>query len=556
MLKTLQIHNYVLIDSLEIQFPAGLIIITGQTGAGKSILLGALSLVLGGKSEIGMIGGQGDTCVVEAEFDVPGDLAAQEIIRQHDLEWEDGRLTLRRVLNRNGRARAFINDVPVAVSVLQQLSQRLVDIHSQNETQLLSDHRFQLDILDHYAGNSALLEKYSQHWNETLAARQRLDQVSARISQMELQKEFNQSLLEKLEAAHLQEGELEELELEQKQLANAEEIKMALCSVESALASDQDDRPSLNSMLKEAVKLLEKVSRYVPQAEELASRMESSRLELQDVISEVSDLEMGTEVSQERLDTVEERMSLLYDLMKKHGCQDISTLIAVRESLSQSVVDSSRLEEEKQLLEKWIAESETELSSLASQLSTSRMEALKPFASQILMSLKSLELDYAVFDIRMETVPLSRSGQDAITFLFSSTGKDPVDVAKCASGGEKSRIMLCLKALMAQYTAMPSMIFDEIDTGVSGSVADKMGSLICEMGKDMQVFAITHLPQVAAKGNAHFMVSKTIEETGKAVTHIHKISGDSRISEIARLLSGSSITPEAVANAKSLLNLI
>ena len=554
MLKTLQIKNYVLIDSLEIQFPAGLIIITGQTGAGKSILLGALSLALGGKSDVGMIGAKGETCVVEAVFEVPDDIAAKKIIEENDLEWEEGRLTLRRVLNRSGRARAFINDAPVSVNVLHLLSQRLLDIHSQNQTMLLSDRRFQLSVLDHYAGNTDLLGKYTQLWLQVNEARHQLEEIDARLSRLALEKDFNESLLGKLEDARLRDGEMEELDQEQKQLANAEEIKSSLCAVESLLASEEDDRPSLDSMLREASRQLEKISRYVPQTKDLASRMESSRLELEDVLSEVSDLEMGTEVSQDRLETVEDRMSLLYDLMKKHGCSTIAELISVREQLAQTVVDSSRLEEERQEIGKKLSEDEASLVALAGQLSASRKKAAGPFAANILSSLKSLELEYAVFDVQLEKADLSSTGQDAILFRFSSTGQNPVDVAKCASGGEKSRIMLCLKSMMARYTSMPSMVFDEIDTGVSGSVADKMGSMICRMGQDMQVFAITHLPQVAAKGNVHFKVSKIVEGAGSAVTRIDKISGDSRISEIARLLSGSSITPEAIANAESLLN--
>jgi len=551
MLRSLQIRNYVLIDSLDIDFPAGLVIITGQTGAGKSIILGALSLLLGAKADASMVGENAENCIVEGEFHVDDDPAIREVLDASGMDWNGGNFIIRRVLGKSGRSRSFVNDEPVTVGMLSEIAGRLIDIHSQHETLLLADKSFQLSILDHYAGNAELLDSCSSAYKNVSSLRSRLAEVEERLRKLSLEKDFNQSLFDKLEAANLRDGELEELEEEQKILANAEELKETFFAAENML-SGSDDRASVDSLLKEAGRQLEKAGRLVEKAVDLSKRLESSRLEIEDILAEVTDLEGSTEVSGERLEFVEDRMSLLYDLMKKHGCRTVAELIAERDALSEALYDSTALEEEKASLMKALEEGEKELADAAARLHESRLKARKPFAEAIEKSIHFLELDNAVFDVEISEVPVSASGSDAVRFLFSSTGKNPIDVAKCASGGEMSRIMLCLKAMMARYANMPTLIFDEIDTGVSGSVADKMGSMICEMGKDMQVFAITHLPQVAAKGDAHYLVTKSSAE-GRTITGIRSISGEDRIQEIARMLSGAQITAQARENAKALL---
>lgn len=561
MLKALHIKNYVLIDSLDIEFPAGLVIITGQTGAGKSILLGALSLVMGSRADSSVIGAAGDNCVVEAEFEVndeDGSLRQYLDENEIDLDPVDGKgqLTIRRILNSNGRSRSFVNDSPASLKVLSMLSSRLIDIHSQHETMLLSDKQFQMSMLDHFAGDSGLLQSCRTRWERLTGLKNDLDEVNANLSRTNAEKDYNQAQFERLDSAHLKDGELEELETEQKQLANAEEIKSSLYQVENYFSPSgddaQDDRMSIDSMLKESSRILDKLSSYIPSASALSERIESARLELDDVLSEVSDLESGTEISDERLQEVEERLSLLYDLLKKYSCSQVSELIELRDRLSESLADTSVLESRKSALEKEIGEAEKDLAAACSDLHDARAKAVPGFSENICNSIRSLELDRAVFDVVLEPCKPGPDGSDTILFRFSSTGKSPVDVAKCASGGEMSRIMLCLKAMMARYTNMPSMIFDEIDTGVSGSVADKMGSMICSMGDYMQVFAITHLPQVAAKGDAHYIVTKEFDGD-RAISSIRKISGEDRVMEVARILSGSRVTPEAIANAKSLL---
>ena len=556
MLSRLQVRNYILIDSLEVDFPEGLIIITGQTGAGKSILLGALSLLMGAKADAGVVSEGADNCVVEAEFTADtSDSYLREILEENDVEWDGGHLIVRRVVNRSGRSRAFVNDSPVAVTLLQEIASRLVDVHSQHQTLLLSDKRFQLDLLDHYAGNLQLRSQCADLWHELSSVRKEIRSLEDSISGMNAQKDYNQAQYDQLVAASLSEGELSRLEEEQKQLANADEIKSGLCAAEELLASSSGESWPVDALLKEAGKMLSKVGRYLPAASSLSDRLDSCRLELDDILSEVSNINSSTEISQDRLAAVEERMSLLYGLMHKHGCRTEQELILLRDRLADEFSDTAALEERLEDLRKRALQAEAALESAAGQLHLSRKEAQPVFQQIITESIRDLELPYAVFEAELLPAPISSSGKDTIAFRFSASGAAPVDVAKCASGGELSRIMLALKAFRAQYAQMPTMIFDEIDTGVSGSVADKMGSMICRMGEYMQVFAITHLPQVAAKGKAHYLVSKDIDpQTSAAVSKIERLSDEQRVLEVARMLSGSKLTDAAVANAISLLN--
>ncbi len=544
MLRSLNVRNYVLIDSLEIDFPEGLVIITGQTGAGKSILLGALGLVLGGKADASLVGAHGDTCVVEAEFSAGEDERLKEILRENDLE-ESGSLVIRRTLNRTGRSRSFVNDEPVALPVLQALAERLIDIHGQHQTLRLADPAFRMSLLDHYAGNTGRIDACKTAWNALQGIRKELAEVTDRIQRLSAEKEWNEALYARLEAAKLRDGELEELDAEQKQLAHAEELKELLCGCEEILFPTE---MPITAQLKEVGKRASRAARFIPALESLTQRLESARLELEDIAEELESANARIDVSPERLEQVEDRMSLLYDLMKKHGVQTVGELIAERDRLSEALFDSTALLDRRDGLRKSLAEAEKAYDAAAKALHDARKKASKGFASSILESLTFLELDHAVFQVELADAPEGPAGRDAVRFLFSSTGKAPQDLAKVASGGELSRIMLSLKAMMARYTAMPTLIFDEIDSGVSGSAADKMGQMICRMGEDMQVFAITHLPQVAAKGNAHYLVSKENDATS-----IRALSPEERVREIARMLSGSVVTEAAVANAEALL---
>ena len=557
MLARLQVRNYVLIDSLEIDFPEGLIIITGQTGAGKSILLGALSLVMGAKADASMISDGADNCVVEAEFSVSDqDGTLRTLVEENDVEWEDGSLMIRRVVNRSGRSRSFINDCPVQVSVLQEISSHLIDVHSQHQTLLLADRRFQIDTLDRYAGVSELKAECAQLWRTLNSLKTELSSVEEQIAHLAADREYNEAQYRQLEAAGVRVGELAELEEEQKQLANAEEIRTGLLSVEELFtaASSQGEIRSLDSSLKEVTRILTRVGRYVPLASELSERVDQTRRELDDVLSEVASLNSRIDVSDERLEQVETRMSMLYALLHKHSCIDEAELIALKDRFSEMLFDSTRLDERKMQLLDELTSTQKELENVADRIHEARVKASGPFASDMTDAVRGLELPYAVFETRISPASLSATGRDAVSFLFSASGSNAVDLAKCASGGELSRIMLALKAMRARFVNMPTMVFDEIDTGVSGSVADKIGTMICQMGDNMQVFAITHLPQVAAKGSAHYLVSKEIDPShSKAVSQIKRLSDEQRVMEVARMLSGSVLTDAAVQNARSLL---
>lgn len=544
-----------MIDSLDISFPEGLIIISGQTGAGKSIVLGALSLLLGAKADASVLGAGADNCVVEAVFVLPeSDLSLKAKLEENDIELENGELILRRVVSHSGRSRSFMNDTPVTLPVLQSVGARLVDIHSQHQTLLLTDHAFQLSLLDHFAGNVKLLEESREAYSKVRALETELSSLTSKLAALSEERDYTQSRFDKLDKANLRDGEMEELEVERKQLANAEEIKQGLFSAQQVFSASDGERVALVAALKEARRSLEKVSEYVPEAASLAGRIESSRVELADIEEEISDLNSKVEVSGDRLQDVEERLSFLYDLLRQFSVSTVAELVAKREELSSKLFDSTAFEERIAAIGKELEAAKAKYDGICLRLDEARRKVSPEFSETVTASVRSLDLDHAIFSVDVSEAPASPSGKNSVAFLFSASGSKPVDVGKCASGGEMSRLMLCLKAMMARFVNMPTLVFDEIDTGVSGGAADKMGRMICSMGRDMQVFAITHLPQVAAKGDAHFLVEKEYDVMGlKASTSVRQISGDERVMEIARMLSGTEITPAAIANANVLL---
>lgn len=551
MLLSLHIRNYILIDSLDIEFPEGLVIITGQTGAGKSILMEALSFLAGAKADASMISPGASSLMVEAEFESDDDTVS-ELLEENDIETDGKRIVVRRVMSSSGRSRSFVNDCPVVLGVLQGISSRLVDIHSQHKSLLLVDGGFQLSVLDSFAGNAEILSACRSAWKELQSVRADLAELRSSLAALRAEKDYNSEQLARLDEAKLESGELEALEEEQKSLANAEQIKEALSAAASSLDSDGEIE-GVSVLLKNAVRRLEQISAYLPDAAGLASRLESSRIEIDDVCSELESIDSRLDMSPERLEAVEERMSLLYSLMRRHGCSSVDELIAVRNAFAEKVVSSESIEEKISLLE---GEEKSDLarwSDLSAKLGESRRKAAPLMSSRILDSLRFLELENSSFEIRIEPKAGGADGCDRVSFLFSSGGDEPRELSKVASGGEISRIMLSLKALMAKSAGMPTLVFDEIDTGVSGSVADRIGQMICSMGKDMQVFSITHLPQVAAKGDAHYVVSKSMSPDGRTVSMVRRVDGEDRVKEIARLLSGSEITEAALQNARVLL---
>ena len=536
MLSRLSISNYALISSLDITFPDGLVIITGETGAGKSILLGALSLVLGKRADSSVFSDNTRNCVVEAEF--------------HDKSGEE--YILRRVITPAGRSRSFLNDEPVSLADLAAISNRIIDIHGQHQHLLLTDPDYRLGVIDHFAGTAPLLDEYKKIYDEYTAVEDEAASLEKSIAEEERDAEYRQFQLHKLQEAALVSGEMEALEQEQKALAHAEDIRTGL---DAAYACLNPHDISVSQLLKDAATRLSKFAAWDDRLESLAARLESSRIEISDIEREIEDISSSVTVSPQRLDEVEERMSLIYSLERKYGCADVDELIALRDSLATALGGTEQMRDRLSALRQRQQELGTQREALARRLSEQRRAASGSLSEALQEAVRSLEMPHAVFRAEISGKGrLTATGGDNLDFMFSANGEQSLrDISKVASGGELSRVMLALKGLLARYTSMPTMIFDEIDTGVSGRIADKMGNMIGRMGQNMQIMAITHLPQIASKKGAHYLVYKEFGPDGKASTGIRRIEGEERVMEVARMLSGSELTPAAVENARELL---
>ena len=536
MLSRLSISNYALISSLDITFPDGLVIITGETGAGKSILLGALSLVLGKRADSSVFCDNTRNCVVEAEF--------------HDKSGEE--YILRRVITPAGRSRSFLNDEPVSLADLAAISNRIIDIHGQHQHLLLTDPDYRLGVIDHFAGTAPLLDEYKKIYDEYTAVEDEAASLEKSIAEEERDAEYRQFQLHKLQEAALVSGEMETLEQEQKALAHAEDIRTGLDAVYACLNPHDI---SVSQLLKDAATRLSKFAAWDDRLESLAARLESSRIEISDIEREIEDISSSVTVSPQRLDEVEERMSLIYPLERKYGCADVDELIALRDSLATALGGTEQMRDRLSALRQRQQELGTQREALARRLSEQRRAASGSLSEALQEAVRSLEMPHAVFRAEISGKGrLTATGGDNLDFMFSANGEQSLrDISKVASGGELSRVMLALKGLLARYTSMPTMIFDEIDTGVSGRIADKMGNMIGRMGQNMQIMAITHLPQIASKKGAHYLVFKEFGPDGKASTGIRRIEGEERVMEVARMLSGSELTPAAVENARELL---
>lgn len=537
MLTRLSISNYALISSLDITFPDGLIIITGETGAGKSILLGALSLILGKRADASVFSDTSRNCVVEAEF--------------HDRRTGEEYI-LRRVITPAGRSRSFLNDEPVSLTDLAAISSRIIDIHEQHQHLLLTDPDFRLGVIDHFAGTAPLLEEYRRVYGEYESKDSEIRSLEDSIAEAERDSEYRRFQLGRLQEARLVSGEQEALESEQKVLAHAEDIRSGL---ESAYSSLNPEELSVAQLLKDAAARLSKYSSYDSRLQPLADRLDSCRIEVSDIEREIEDISSGITVSPERLEAVEERMSLIYSLQRKYGCDSVDALIALRDSLAASLSGTEEQQERLAKLKKELEVLGRRRRELADRLSEQRRGACDALSSELQEDIRSLEMPHAVFRaVVTPTEKLTLSGGDRLDFMFSANGPASLrDISKVASGGELSRVMLSLKGLLARYTSLPTMIFDEIDTGVSGRIADKMGDMIGRMGERMQIFAITHLPQIASKKGTHYLVYKEFGTDGTAATGIRRLDGEERVAEVARMLSGSELTSAAVENARELL---
>ncbi|MBP9018260.1 MAG: DNA repair protein RecN [Bacteroidales bacterium] len=538
MLKSLSIENYALIENLEIDFPEGFIIITGETGAGKSILMGAISLLFGGKADPSILKNRNKNCIVEATFQVDA----------------DREITLRRVINHNGKSRSFVDDEPVSASTLKELSEKLIDIHAQHQHLLLANSDFQLSVLDSYAENWQLLSEYQKDYELLNELTHNYNSLKSKIEKEESESDYIKFQLNQLKEARLSPGELEELEEEQRLLNNAESIKNSLFTI-SNLISPQGSETSVLQNLKEASTICSKLANDYKIAAALADRIETCRIELKDIEEEITNKAEEIRIDPERSLIVEERLSELYTLLKKHHADKVEKLVEIMKELEDKslMTDNHRIDLEK--MEREIEECKIKRSQLAEKLHSRRVKASKGFSEDMLSSIKELEMPHASFYAEISQLSqYNLYGNDSVTFFFSANKNiPPRELAKVASGGELSRIMLCLKAIMASGKGMPSMIFDEIDSGVSGSIADKMGNLLYDLSKKMQIFAITHLPQIASKGNCHLLVFKDFDDKGVTKTNIKKIEGEERVLEIARMLSGSELTQAAIANARELL---
>ena len=533
MLKRLLIENYALIDHLDILFPGGLVISTGETGAGKSILLGALSLVLGGRSDVSVLQDPARNCVVEAVF-----------------EEEGSERIFRRVVTPQGRSRGFIDDEPASVEMLRAAAGRLVDVHAQHQQLLLSERDFQRTVLDCHAGARDAWAAHRRNYQAWLDARAALQELEARIAASEREHDYLEFQYRQLEAAALREGEMDELDAEQRRLAHSEAVREQLARVEQLFEGSDG---SLESRLKEATAALERVAPYFPEFEAFGERLESARIELKDIRDEVSSRGEKVQYDPQRLEAVEERLATLHELLRKFHVGTEAELIAVREELSARLGAGLDDRQACARLRNEVEAAEAACRQSAENLHALREKAAPGLAARLQEQVRALELPRARFAVQLETGPMGPDGSDEICFLFDANERGLQALSKCASGGELSRIMLCIKALLAEYQGMPTLIFDEIDSGVSGSVAEKMGRLIADMGRRMQVMAITHLPQVASQGCSHLLVYKEDGPQGLR-TAIRPLTGEDRVREIARMLSGADITPEALANARVLLD--
>ena len=549
MLSKLTVRNYALIRELDLTLGNGLTIITGETGAGKSIILGALSLILGARADSTVLLDKNEKCVVEGTFGI-GDYDIEDFFINNDLDYESIAI-LRREINPAGKSRAFINDTPVTVNILKELGEKLIDIHSQHQTLMLSDNSFQISIIDSFAGTSPLKIDYRNSFSNFRKLSREYEELKEKADRNKADLEYYHFQLNQLEEAKLIEGEQDELEKEQELLSHAEEIKQVL-SGSSALFSGEET--SVLASLRAIKSNLGKISSWLPSGESILSRIDSSYIELDDLAGEIEKLARNIESDPDRIISVNNRLDLLYSLIQKHRVKNLEELILKREEIRAKINSIVTGDERVEKLENILKKESEYLAVLSGKLTEKRKSVVAGIESKVTSLLKQLGMPNARFRVILSRIQdFTVNGVDTADFLFSSNRQvEPENLSRIASGGELSRVMLSLKSLLSRNNNLPTIIFDEIDAGVSGEVADKVGQILSGMGKDMQVVNITHLPQVAARGTSHFHVFK--EDRGDStITMIKLLSPDERIIEVARLLSGSEVTDTAIKNAKELI---
>lgn len=551
MLKTLIIHNYVLIDRLELDFEHGFTSITGETGAGKSILLGAIALLMGQRADSSIVRPGSEKCIIEAHFGIVDDTVRQ-LLEAEDIEVDDQSLIIRREISVKGKSRAFVNDTPAPLSLLKQLSEYLIDIHSQHKNLLLGDAHFQLSVLDLYSDNHKERKLYGEAYRELNRLKKALDEARQIASEALREQDYLQFQYTQLEEANLQAGELARLEAEEQQLSHALDIKSGL---QRSFAALDDDERGAQPALSVALDALGSIQGYWSDAEELYERLKSVRLEIRDVAATISRAEDYIEYDPERLGFISQRIDLLNNLLSKHGKESEEELIALREEIDAKLNAMSSSDAYIAELEQALVEAQARVKELADLLYTQRLEASRNIEKTLIEGLKELGMPHVRFSIELEhSEQYTPSGADVVTYLFSANKEiAPEPVADIASGGEISRLMLCIKSLIADRRHLPTIIFDEIDTGVSGDIADRIGQILQQMGANMQVMAVTHLPQIAAAGDRHIYIYKE-HSTSATLSHIRYLSEAERIEEIARMQSGNNLSSVTLAAAKELLH--
>ena len=549
MLKHLAISNYALIDSLSISFDDGFSVITGETGAGKSILLGALGFVLGDRTDSSIMLDETKKCLVEATFIVDNE-RFKSFFEENDLDCDE-ELILRRELSPTKKSRAFINDTPVTAQQLKELGTQLVDIHSQHDSLLLTNADFQLEIIDNAANNNALLNDYQKVYHRFVLLRNELKSLREMAQKNVAENDFLTFLLDELVKADLQEGEYEEVSQKLELLENAEEVKTLLAQSLSTLSESEY---SILSQLNDLKSSVDHLRRYIPQAEQYLERIDSTKIELKDIAQDLDSLQDSTQFDASSLNEIQERFDLIQRLMMKHHVNDYAEMLKIREDLQKKVGAFANIDEQIVAKEREVKSCEKDLTKLAGELTAKRKKVKVSFEKSVTEIIRQLKMPHGVFEIEIsESSEFSNTGRDKVRFLFSANkGIAPDDMSRVASGGELSRLMLAIKAVAAESSYIPTLIFDEIDTGVSGEVASKLGDIMQKMGESLQIVSITHLPQIASKAQNHFFVYKD-ETEQKTRSCIRQLSHDERVTEIAKMLSNDKITPEAIKAAEVIL---
>ena len=552
MLKQLYIKNFTLIDELNISLYPGFSVITGETGAGKSIILGAIGLLLGNRADSKAIKAGRDRCVIEAHFDLSR-YGMQKFFDDNDIDYDADDTIIRRELTAAGKSRAFINDTPVPLTRMRELGEQLVDIHSQHQNLLLQKEDFQLNVVDIIAQDADQLKVYQKEYYAYRKAKELLEELRAEIAKNRENEEFMRFQHKELDDANLQEGELEQLEQEAETLSHSEDIKTALFEADNALSGDDD---SILDKLKNATHQLENICDVYPSMADVAGRMQSSYIELKDIAQEISSSVDHVEFDPNRLDAINTRLDKLYTLQQKFHVETVTELIATRDRIAEQLSHIDNGDEDIEEKEKEVAALLVKAEKQAALLTSIRQKSAKAIEKEMKGRLIPLGIPNVRFEIAFADKPLSGNGADKVSFLFSANKSTQLQpVSQVASGGEIARVMLSLKAMISGAVKLPTIIFDEIDTGVSGKIAEKMADIMEEMGlQNRQVLSITHLPQIAAKGSHHYKVLKEETENG-TISHMKELNNQERIEEIAQMLSGSDITQAALANAKELLRI-